>query len=170
MEKEPKSGLSILNWILVVGGILLLTSFIVLPPVFRIVFKEEKPPVKEESQKRKVNCMKTTNEEGIDGTYQYFIDVENESINLVSFTKIEKYTQVPEEIINECNTSNQTYASQDGLYYNCQVLENQLTQDARVTRSTYTGPALPFMIDFKQNYSTIKEELTSTGFTCEEEK
>ena len=39
-------GLSLIQWILCVGGILVLSSFIVLPPVFRIVFEQ---PVEEQN-------------------------------------------------------------------------------------------------------------------------
>ena len=43
--KVEKIGLTTMNWILSILGILVLSCFIILPPVFRVVFKEE---VKEE--------------------------------------------------------------------------------------------------------------------------
>ena len=43
MEKEKKKYLSTLEWILSISGIALLTILIVLPPLFRVVFKESKP-------------------------------------------------------------------------------------------------------------------------------
>ena len=44
MENKQKVGLSKSDWILSIGGIILLTLLIVLPPIFRIVFEEEKQP------------------------------------------------------------------------------------------------------------------------------
>lgn len=39
--KEEKVGLTTINWVLSIVGIIILLSLIILPPVFRIVFKEE---------------------------------------------------------------------------------------------------------------------------------
>lgn len=46
MNKE-KIGLTTTNWILSILGIIVLTCFIVLPPVFRIYFPKEKEEIKE---------------------------------------------------------------------------------------------------------------------------
>ena len=168
MEKEQKVGLRFWNWLLAIGGILLFLSFIVLPPVFRILLPKEEAPIIEEKKNRQMNCMKTVTDGSMTATYQYFLDGEQESVSLISFSRIENYVTVPEEVIQECTSSNATYENQEGLYYQCQVLENQLTLDARVTRSLYVGDALPFMVDFRQNYSVIQEQLMNDGFTCEE--
>ena len=41
MKSKEKVGLSLVEWILSVLGILVLSCLIILPPVFRVVFKEE---------------------------------------------------------------------------------------------------------------------------------
>lgn len=45
--KQEKVGLTTMNWILSIGGIILLSLFIILPPVFRVVFKEAEKPQEE---------------------------------------------------------------------------------------------------------------------------
>ena len=41
MESKQKVGMTKLNWILSIGGIIILLVLIALPPVFRIVFEEK---------------------------------------------------------------------------------------------------------------------------------
>lgn len=45
--KEQKVGLTTINWVLSIFGIIILTSFIVLPPVFRTFLQEEKEIIPE---------------------------------------------------------------------------------------------------------------------------
>lgn len=72
--KEEKIGLTTTNWILSIVGILLLSCLIVLPPIFRVVFKEEeKKEIKDEIIIEKLTCEKNNI---ISGTYA-------EDINLV---------------------------------------------------------------------------------------
>lgn len=45
--KQEKVGLTTINWVLSIGGIILLSLLIILPPVFRVVFKEVEKPQEE---------------------------------------------------------------------------------------------------------------------------
>ena len=47
--KKEKIGLTTTNWILSILGIILFSCFIILPPVFRVVFKEEAKTPEEET-------------------------------------------------------------------------------------------------------------------------
>ena len=68
MKKEEKIGLTPVNWILSIVGILLFASCIILPPVFRAVFKKEVTEKKPE-EKVVVNKMICTRENYVVGNH-----------------------------------------------------------------------------------------------------
>lgn len=78
--KEEKIGLTTTNWILSILGILLLSSLIILPPIFRVVFKEEeKQEIKDEIIIEKITCEKkniisATYREDINLVFYYYKD------------------------------------------------------------------------------------------------
>lgn len=91
--KQEKVGLTTMNYILSIGGILLLSLVIILPPVFRIVFKEEivKSEEKEEYLILTTTCSKeniVTNNTNENENY-IFQHVNNK---IKSYTKITQKT------------------------------------------------------------------------------
>lgn len=169
MGNEQKVGLSVINWILCIGGILLLASFIILPPVFRAFVKEkEEPPINTEPIQTR--CLKTVGTEDIAMDYEYFLDGIGETLNMISYTSTGTYQIVPDETQATCDTNTMNYQNIEGLYYICGIVENKVIIESRVTLPNYQGDNLPFMINFKQNYSAIVSNLTQNGFTCNEVK
>ena len=59
--KKKKSGLTATNWVLSILGILVLSCFVILPPVFRVFLKEEEAPAQ-----KKIVAMTTCRKEQID--------------------------------------------------------------------------------------------------------
>lgn len=170
MEKEPKVGLSVLEWIICIVGIIVLSSFIVLPPVFRtfVKEKEEEPPVV--ITPIQTSCSKTVESESITMEYVYFLDGSGENLNMISYTSTGTYANIPLEAEGTCNVNNLNYQNIEGLYYNCRISENKVITESRVTFPNYQGETLPFMINFKREYSLIISNLTQNGFACNEVK
>lgn len=170
-KEEQKVGLSTMNWILCILGIVFFSSFIILPPIFRVVFKEEAPstpPVVEQTEKA-FSCFKEL--EDIEGykSYQYTIRGVNNVLNMVAYTENFKYQALPEGASLECDSLNSMYTGFDGMYYNCQILENEKTTDIRITPSTYQGSLPMVLVPYQgETLTTYHEKLVGAGFTCNE--
>ena len=106
--KKEKIGLTPMNWVLSILGILLLSCLIILPPVFRVVFKEEeKEDFQTEITIEKLICEKK---------------------NIVS----EQYTEDSVLTFYYYNDNIRTYSKNTNRTYNDQILyENDKQQFGR---------------------------------------
>lgn len=169
-KEEQKVGLSTMNWVLSILGIMFFSSFIILPPIFRLVFKEEEilPPIVEQVE-RSFSCSRE--EEGEEGvnSYQYSVQGVNDSLNVVAYT--EKNSQILSfgEGISECDTLNSIYSNSQGMYYLCQEADQNKQVDVRITVSIYQGSVPTFILSYQnETFTTYRDKLIQSGFACSE--
>ena len=172
MEKEKKVGLTPLNWILCIVGIIFFMSFIALPPMFRAFINDDDniggttPNIPSPTQKPEVDkttiCTKseTTNEE-------YRIITEGEATKIIAYTNESVYD--PLDIFNSCDQAVQNFVNVTGLYNNCEIKENKKIITHRITLEDYNEETSPMPFDIKLTNGEITSYLTSLGFSCSEE-
>jgi len=170
-KEEQKVGLSTMNIVLSVFGIIFFSMFIILPPIFRLVFKEDAPiipPVVDPVEVSFSCFMETEDTEGYK-SYQYTIRGLGDLLDTIAYTENFKYQVLPENASWECETLNNTYGGLTGMYYNCRILENDKTIDTRITVSTYQG-SVPMVLENYQGetLTTYYTKLVNSGFTCNE--
>lgn len=171
-EHEQKVGLSKVNWVLSILGILFFSMFIILPPIFRAVFKEEEPdfePPVVETVEKSISCFKEM--EDVEGyqSYQYTIRGINDNLDMVAYTENFKYQTLPEGTSLECEALNSMYSGLDGLYYNCQILESEKITDTRINVSVYQGSIPMVLEDYQgETFESYHTKLVDSGFTCHE--
>ena len=92
--KKEKIGLTPINWFLSILGIIVLSCLIILPPVFRTVFKEEKPiELPEETIIEKLTCTKNDIVlEGYTGDITYSFSYYQDQIQNYSKKTVSTYT------------------------------------------------------------------------------
>lgn len=174
-KKEQKVGLSVFNWIMCILGIVFFIMVIVLPPIFRVVFKRKVPEVLPPVVivEKNITCNKEiTDLEGIK-MYQYNLNSVGDNLNVVAYTEIFRYNDLMQDLLtnlqNECSMANETYKNTEGLYYSCDVVEKEKVIDTRITLSTYQGEVLPFIENYQnQTLTSYQAHLTDMGFTCQE--
>lgn len=149
MEKKEKVGLSRLDWILSISGIILLSMVIVLPPLFRVVF-EEKIEVPDENNQIvedtdtteikinddkyvKVMCMKqVTNPDYIENLVVTLAH-ENQSLKVLTEDIIYTYlvnTKDGESLYAEaklaCTNITEDFKTVAGFNYSCDVKDDSV--------------------------------------------
>ena len=186
-KKEVKVGLSPINWILSILGILIFASFIILPPVFRVVFKEK---VKEEIPEEKVIITKmvcTRNNHPVGNhseTNKIEITYHKDSLKTYKKHTTEYFkisTSFEEEKISKNNLT--TAASLvEGIVYNLSKDDSNLTINIDeefdlvvfkddVVKLPETEEEVKVTCPYKLNDSAtgIISALTTEGYTCTED-
>ena len=178
--KNEKIGITTKDWILSIGGIVILTCLIVLPPVFRIAFKEKK--VEEKNDQPVVQYMTCTKNNYVsEGHYQnqtysltYLVNTLNEyqEITEMTFDDVNMYYAAKEEYtklapVFKMAHVDYTFTPVDGdlkitikKVFNFGVFQNTSVDLEGVSyqvRSQWSREEL---------VSDIKEDLTTSGYTC----
>lgn len=182
--KEEKVGLTAINWILSILGILVLSSFIILPPVFRTYMKEE---VVEEPPKEEIKIGTTTCQN------ENLVNIDYTDNEILVFThqnqKIQEFTRN----ITRIYTDPLVYQEQKSLYgkyvtafsiingyeygatpdddtSSFQIREKYDLATFKPTTITIPGDENPTAIttdyEFNANVTTIKDYLTMNGYIC----
>lgn len=195
MENKEKVGMTTLNWILSILGIISLIILMALPPIFRVVFEEEpeienKPSnVVEETKPNgqdkiddtnytKVTCMKqTTYEEYIENSILILahnseqLKILTEDIThtylLNSKESESKYTEAKLNCKNK-----EEYDSIKGFNYSCSSTTDSIETIKKYDLNTFNNTTNqlenginPSFI-LDQNITEITTSLTSEGYTC----
>lgn len=184
--KKEKIGLTTTNWILSILGIILFSCFIILPPVFRVVFKEEAKTPEEETVYPNITtiCYK----DKISGI-EY---IDNEKISFQHQNS--KIKQITKEISRKYNDpliyqqKKQSYGVLvtafsiiSGYSYsitpndndaNIQIIETYDLTYFTPTMIVVPGDTEPTSIksdyELDESIINIKEKLTASGYYCSE--
>lgn len=182
--KEKKIGLTVTNWILSILGVLVLSSFIILPPVFRIYMKEE---VEEEPPREEIKIGTTTCQN------EHLVNVGYVDSQTLVFThhnqKIQSFNRdtvrIYEDplVYQEQKSMYGKYVTAFGILagYEYGATPNDDTVSVKIhekydlsifksTTITIPGDEKPTAIttdyDLNANIVTIKDYLTTNGYTC----
>ena len=185
-NNEVKIGMSPFNWFLSIVGILILLSFIVLPPVFRLVFPkpEEEAPFVDTIVIKTLKCSVNNRlvEEHVENdiiTFKYYQD----QMRSYSRTKENVYTD-----IESFDTDRQKYGRLSTAYSILEGVEYDASPDnVNLTISikekydfglfsprTVSIPGEEETIDLDSEYKLgesvdkIKNNLIELGYTCED--
>lgn len=190
MESKQKVGMTKLNWILSIGGIIILLVLIALPPVFRIVFEEKenvntskdnikpddtsnKPDTSDidDTNLSKVICMiQTTDDDYIEN---YTITLAHQDKLLEMFTEDITHTYLFDSKESEskyaqgklaCNTTN---TNANGLLYTCRATDDTIQTIKKVDLSKATSADSKISLTYHQNIDDITTNLTNSGYTCQ---
>ena len=176
MEKEKKIGLTPLNWILCIVGIIFFTLFIVLPPMFRAFVPEDGDIINNNTGNgtnqptgtstpvvsKTTICTKTE----IDKE-EYRIITENNINQIIAYTNESDYDEL--DVFNSCEQEALNFINTTGLYNNCEIKENKKIITHRITLEDYNEETSPMPFDIKLSNGEITSYLTSLGFSCSEE-
>ncbi len=182
--KKEKVGITPLDWALSIGGIAILACLIILPPVFRIVFKEEAKPI-EDNQPVVEYMTCTKNNFVTDG------HMTNDKIEFTYIgSRISKYNKTMEMTFNDVVSYEQTKEIYDKEAAKYSFIKNGATyvvnlnvDDLKITvkedynlgifqntEVTLPGEDTPSIIrsDYTREDSIkdIKMDLTASGYVC----
>lgn len=182
--KERKVGLTATNWILSILGMLVLSSFIILPPVFRTYMKEE---VVEEEPKEEIKIGTTIcrNENLVNSNYVDNVTLlfTHQNQKIQEFTRNTTRTYTDPLMYQEEKTIYGKYVTAfsiiNGYEYGAtpeddtssfQIHEKYDLAIFKPTTIMIPGDENPTAIttdyDFNTNITTIKDYLTTNGYTC----
>lgn len=170
MEKEKKVGLTPLNWILCIVGILFFMSFIALPPMFRAFINDDDNiggttpniPSPTPVVSKTTICTKTEMDKE-----EYRIITENNINQIIAYTNESDYDEL--DVFNSCEQEALNFINTTGLYNNCEIKENKKIITHRITLEDYNEETSPMPFDIKLSNGEITSYLTSLGFSCSEE-
>ena len=174
MEKEKKVGLTPLNWILSIAGIIFFTLFIVLPPMFRAFIKEDSG-ITNNNTGNQTNqssptpvVTKTTicTKKELDSE-EYRIISENDINQIIAYTNESDYDEL--DVFNSCEEEALNFVNTMGLYNNCEIKENKKIITHRITLKDYKEPTSPLPFNINSTSQEITSYLVSLGFSCSEE-
>ena len=183
--KKENNGITPTDWALSIFGILVLLCLIVIPPVFRIAFKEKAKPV--DPDKPVVEYMTCTKNnfstegriQNVEISFVYMLNRINSysKKTVMTFSNLELYDQIK----NDCAKLSSLYSfvKDKGADYvhvpddeNLKITIEEkfdlgVFQNTEVTIPGDTDPT-PVTSEYTRDdlVSDIKEDLTSSGYTC----
>ena len=180
--KEEKIGITPINWILSILGIAVLLCFIILPPVFRVVFKEEvkvpdDEPIIEHLTCTKNNYVTTDHFENDSITFNYVGNKVNtySRVTEMTFHNLDDYEKVRDELGRLATA----YSLLDGVEYivtpDVGSLKITLTQKFNLgtfksTSVTVPGDLEPTQLTSDYTHSQlikdIKADLIDEKYSC----
>ena len=185
MKKEEKIGLTPLNWILSILGIMVLVALIVIPPVFRVVYKEE--VVEEEIPEIPVLHLSCTKKNYVyEGAYNndtYTLNAANDRLTTYTLKKEMTYDSLTKydeqkQLLGRLNTA---YSLINGLKYS--VSANDSNMKITVVEEYNMGTFKPTSITIpgdeneirvnapyttSESVKEIRFDLENDGYTCKE--
>lgn len=175
MEKGKKVGLSPLNWVLCIAGILFFMSFIALPPMFRAFIPESDNLVNNGSDNNHNNNPIETNKpiviqttictKGETTSEEYQIISEDNKTKLIAYTNESDYNGF-DLFSSSCEDESSNFVNVDGLYNGCEIKDNKKIVTHRITLGEYKGGSTIFPFDYKLSSQEIENYLVSIGFSC----
>ena len=182
--KEQKAGLTAINWILSILGILILCCIIVLPPVFREFMKEEvvEEPPKVEVKVRTTTCQ-NENIPAIDYADNETLVFTHKNQKIQEFTRNTIRTYLDPLVYQEERLTYgklvTAFSIISGYEYSAapnddtssvHIQENYNLTEFKPTTIVVPGDENPTAIttsyQLNENISALKEFLTANGYTC----
>jgi len=164
MNENKKVGLTTLNWFLSISGIIILSLFIILPPVFRTVFKEEviieenepveeKEPVQnngiDDTNYLKVTCTKQNPLVDYNETSQIILSHENNALRILTINSNRTYlnTKESESAYTDskllCSSNKDVLSSISGFNYNCDITDTNINETIKYDLAVFEVNNLP---------------------------
>lgn len=183
--KEKKYGLTAIEWILSIVGMIILTCVIIIPPIFRVTFKEEEkePEIPEQVVVGTIECVKT-NIRTADYRYTELLNITyaNDNIQRYSINQVRIYNDSVKYLADKQLFGKYTaaFAILSGYKYSVEPDDNTYTlivdeefnlDDFKNT--TITIPGDTEKTEVKTTYTrkdlieTVKNNLISNGYTCQ---
>lgn len=183
--KEQKVGLTTTNWILSILGIIILSCLIILPPVFRVYFKEE-VIVKQEEEEIMVGVIACQNENISSTDYNDSVTLtfNYEDQKIKSYTKNTVRTYIDPLVYQEEKAFYgklvTAFSVISGYNYNVtpqddtssfSIIEDYNLADFQPTTILVPGDENPTAIttsfQLNDDISVVKEYLASNGYSCQ---
>ncbi len=181
--RNQKVGLTTTNWILSILGIIILSCFVVLPPVFRIFLKEDEGPMNED-----VSGITTCHKEGIenvDTIDDEIISFSHRNRKLLNYQKITTRTYIDPMVYQALKPTYGQYTTSfnmiTGYQYSIhleddhssvQITERYDLSTFRPTTITVPGEENPTAItstyQLNDDIDKWKEYLVTYGYVCSE--
>ncbi len=182
---NQKVGLTVTNWVLSILGILILSLLIILPPVFRVVFKEEEviPPTTEPIIPITTTTCTIQNRVAENYTEQETIIFEHRGTELEDYTRSVLRTYLDPTIYESEKQRHGVLANAftilDGYTYSVSPHDDTLVLEIdeiyhlgqfQESMLVVPGDSEPTVIQskyqLKDSIPTITQELTNDGYTC----
>ncbi len=183
--KEQKVGLTATNWILSILGILILSLLIILPPVFRVVFKEEEVILPQPEPVLPVTTTTCTIENRIGENYteRETISLEHRGTELENYTKDIQRTYTDPSVY-ETDKQNHgrlvtAYSILSGFTYSItpndetfvlSIHENYDLNTFQESTLVIPGDTEPTTVNseyqLKDSVTIITQDLTTNGYLC----
>lgn len=182
-NNNKKVGITLKNWILSILGIIILSTFVILPPVFRLVFKDK--PIEKPN---KVYPMLTTtcvknNINSSDNTNSITVTLNYRNSQLKNYSKVtEKVYEEPSDYEKFKKDYGRLVTSSkiiDGFDYKLDLNDDDsillITEDYNLGTFVTTAVVLPgdskstpieSEYVFDQSITVIKQKLTTNGYVC----
>ena len=190
---DHKEGMRTIDWVMAICSIMVLLLFIILPPVFRVIFVEETPPKMEQantltnptfddSMYSKVSCLKQETLEDSIKIRNIVFAVRDNALKM--WTDATTYTYWLDSKENEnlfaqaslkCDNQN-LYQNILGFYYDCYTSENTIRITKKYDLSKFQTTTindqgqdivLSSEYAFDQDVEAIKTSLSRVGYTCQ---
>ena len=192
---EKKKGMSLVDWVLSIGAIIVLVLLIVLPPVFRVVFEEEKPADNntkpdvvdttkkfDDSMHTKINCLKQENLSGYVRVRNITLAYDENTLKKWTDATVDTYLLDSKENENlfaearlQCSNKD-IYNNISGFYYSCNTLDNAVEVTKKYDLDVFNIVTLKdgdkdiivsseYLLN--QNVEEIKLNLVNSGYTCQ---
>lgn len=167
MEKKRKVGMSGVNWFLSILGIILFSSIIFLPPIFRAVFQDKDidSTVKEDFKQVKEMTICSKKNSFVDT--EYIIDSTNDSVDMFAQSLIYHYDKDDDKAFEVCSDEASRYQGIPGVHHGCRIDEGNMIVESRIQISEYNGEEIPVSFDVKEKASVLKSSFLDAGFQCE---
>lgn len=184
MENKEKVGMTKLNWILSIGGIILLVILMFLPPLFRIVF-EEKEVIKQDNTTiidndtmqeeidddiySKVVCMMQTTNTNYIENYTVTLAHQNNQLEIITEDITHTYLFTSKEAEEAYNAEKFSCTSNTitGMIYTCTSNDDTIHTVQKVDLSKTTSDNTVIYYSYHQDISELTTTLTSLGYTCQ---
>lgn len=171
MNAEKKLGVSKKEWTLCIIGIVILSTFIIFPPVFRaleIGYEEEENQnlggIQEEEQTKEIYCTKQSALE----KEEYTFYAKGDTVEMIVITNTKTNNNITEIDTLTCNNQIETYQNKAGLYFMCSVTGNQIITSARITTKEFDSTTnLPFQVNYQKGLNALSLEFQQSGFNCQ---
>lgn len=182
--KEEKTGLTVTNWILSIGGILILLCLIILPPLFRVLLPEEEAiPLPETKVVIGSTTCTNSNVEGIGYIDNVTLDFTHTDSKITNYTRsyLRTYQDQNEyqsmkytygQYVSEFNLlSGYTYSANfDDDTSSIQIQEIYDLSTFTPTTVKLPGDEQPTAVttefEYNDDINSIKTKLLSNGYTC----
>ncbi len=193
-NKQNEKKMGIKEWIFCIAGIILFTSFMVLPPVFRLIFpkedivtnkkepsqkpnKPEGPIIVDDSSYDKITCRKTlpTNE-----IVEIVLSHDERKLKVYIEKNTQSYQETTEEefqkIKQDCDYPQAPYLRIEGFQYICDSQNKNVTITKKYDLKTFANTtitledgsidlvSIPYL--YNQNIDNIQKNLENEQYIC----